>query len=65
MLFTDTPEQVEGANDKTNVVTLVQVTSKSFAFAHEESLVLNQGLLASKDGNTLVLNMIACNELFP
>ena len=63
-MFTDTPEQVEGANDKTNVVTLVQVTSKSFAFAHEESLVLNHGLLASKDGNVLVLRMIAHNELF-
>ena len=63
-MFTDTPEQVEGANDKTNVVTPVQVTSKSFAFAHEESLVLNQGLLASQDGNALVLKMIACNELF-
>ena len=64
-MFTDTPEQVEGANDKTNVVTPVQVTSKSFAFAHEESLVLNQGLLASQDGNALVLKMIAHNELFP
>ena len=63
--FTDTPEQVEGANDKTNVVTPVHVKSQSFAFAHEESLVLKQGLLASQDGNTLVLKMIARNQLFP
>ena len=66
-LFTATQQQVQELNERTNIVTSQgpQVTSKLFTFAHEESLVLNQGLLASQDGNALVLKMIAHNKLFP